>query len=280
MRNSQLFSFLIVFLVSCDQKNETDMSDTDGSSGPRITRAKRPAREKIPSRMDELKVELQMALEHKVPEAREQSLAKLVRESIGSAPEIASEAFQKLPVDCEERMKTIRFLADIYARNNPSEALTWAATLGSAQETQVAREVISVILAATDPKGAAMVLLETGKTIHELNEPATEVLSNWAAETPGEAVAWAFKQAPGGCRNMAIHTVLSQWIQVDSKAAFSWTASLENPSVKNEAVSVLAYALSEQPESSHEALLETADSELRTLLQQQFDQVIPQPVEE
>ncbi|MCX6867682.1 MAG: hypothetical protein NTV46_15975 [Verrucomicrobia bacterium] len=264
---------LISLLASCDKKGDTGKSESAGASNPAITRAKRPPREEVPNRYQELRDSLKAALALESPAARDQALAAVVRNTHILAPEIAAEAFAHLAVDSATRMKTIRYLAAQLAGKNPDEALVWADSLGSAQEILTAKEEIAVVLVRSDPARATKILLESGSASREFDATAKQVIRIWVATAPKDAVAWGLSLPPGETRRAGFQAVVSQWLHADMRAAFAWLASLDNQAVKDESMHAMAQTLVEQPEPIRELYLANGDPATMSELKQQVNQI-------
>ena len=269
------FCLLFVgLLASCDKPGDTGKSGSAAESNPGITRAARQPRMDVLNRRKDLRDSLTAALALEASEARDQALAQVVRDAFELAPEIAAEAFGQLAVDSAERMKTIRCLAELHARKNPDEALAWADSLGSATEITAAKNEIALVFAETYPSRAAKILLETGISSGEPAETKVEVIRHWAGIAPKDAVTWALSLPPGDARSVGIETVVSQWLQADSTAAFAWLAALTNQSAINEVTRAMAQALVALPGFIRETLIVDTDPAIRSELQQQVDQII------
>lgn len=266
--------FPVIFLfAACDKPDDNKRSADE--SKPGVARSSRTAREAAAtSHNKDLRDALAAALELESPEARNQALGDVVRNALERAPELADEAFGHLPADSEERTKTIRFIAAKLVEKNTDEALAWADALASDQEIMIAKGEIALILGASEPERAAKVLLESGNANRALDETAVQVLQNWAGNAPTDAAAWVMKLPPGESRKAGMQTVVSLWVQTDSKAAFSWVEGLGNQAARKEATRAIAEALVGIPEPIRMSFLEEADPAFRSVIEEQVNQII------
>lgn len=260
-------------LVSCDESVETAKTPADEGSNLRPTRATRPAREASPSPTKELKNAISEALEMSPHEAREQALAEIVRSEFEQNPEIAAEALEHLSPGGEERAKTLRFIASLLVQKNKDEALAWVATLTAPEDAAIANEELMAVLAAVDPPGAAKMVLEARTGTGPLNDQEISVLQNWTGASPAEAAAWVQRLPAGEAQKMGVKALLSQWVQMDSKAAFTWTAAIQNPTARKQATLAMAESLVETPEPIRNFFLEGADATMRAEIEPLVNQI-------
>jgi len=271
-------------LVSCDKPVETTKPGADEGSNLRTTRANRPPREQTPSPKKDLKDAISAALEVDPLEAREQVLAEIVRAEFEQNREIAAEALAHLTPGGQERAKTLRFIASLLVQKNKDEALAWADTLTAAEDVAIAKDEIMAVLGAIDPAGAAKMVLEPRTGNQALSVDEVFLLQNWVGVSPVEAAAWVQKLPAGEAQKLGVKTLLTQWVQMDSKAAFTWIAALKNQAARKQASLAMAESLVETPEPIRNFLLEGADAasraEIEPLVNQLTQEAEPQaPVE-
>jgi hypothetical protein len=261
----KIFLSLMMFalLVACEKSAEATKPAADEGTNLRTTRANRPSRAESPSPKKELQDAIAAALEAEPLEAREQMLAEIVRAEFESNPEVANEALAHLTPGGEERAKTLRFIASLLVQKNKDEAFAWADTLTAPDDLAVAKEEIMAVLGAIDPLGTAKMVLEPRTGNQALNETEISALQNWVGSAPAEAAAWVQKLPPGEAQKIGVKTLLGQWIQMDSKAAFTWTAAISHPTARKQATLAMAESLVETPEPIRNFLLDGADPTIR-----------------
>ena len=274
-----LSCLICAFLVSCDKPVETAKSPPDEESNLRTTRANRPPREAAPSPKKELQNAISDALQMSPHEAREQALAEIVRSEFEQNPEIAAEALEHLTPGGEERAKTLRFIASLLVQKNKEEAFTWADALTSAEDKAIAKDEIMVVLGTVDPAGAAKLVLQPRTGNHALDENEIAVLQNWTGASPAEAAEWVQRLPAGDAQKTGIKTLLSQWVQMDSKAAFTWTAAIRNPSARKQATLAMAESLVGTPEPIRNLLLEGADPNIRAEVEPLIQQITQEAID-
>jgi hypothetical protein len=91
--------------------------------------------------------------------------------------------------------------------------------------------------------------------------------------SPAEAAAWVQKLPAGEAQKTGVKTLLSQWVQMDSKAAFTWTAAIQNPSARKQATLAMAESLVETPEPIRSFMLEGADPSIRAEIEPLVNQI-------
>lgn len=263
-------------LVSCEKPAEIPSKSGAEVSNLRTTRANRPPREATSSPEKEMKDAITAALAMDPLETREQALAEIVRSEFEKNPEIATEALGHLAPGGEERAKTLRFIASYLVQLNKDQAMAWAETLTAPEDKVTAMDEITSVLSSIDPVGVAKMVLETRTGNQALSENEVSVLQNWAGSNPAEAAEWVQKLPPGEAQKTGVKTLLSQWVQMDSKAAFTWIAAIRNPTAKKQATLALAESLVETPEPIRNFLLEGVDPAIRAEIEP-FVKQITQP---
>lgn len=263
--------WVAALLVSCDKQGGAgNPAAADESRG---ANASRPAREKSPSTLQELHASLKVAMTIESPEARDQSLAAVARNSLKLAPAFSAEAIKQLSADSGEKTALLRYCAKTLMERNPDEALTWAASLGSDKDIAAAKAEIALVLMASDLAAAIKLISPSAIAESAADGAAVQVIRQWTSDAPEDAAAWVVKFPPGDSRNAGIQTVASRWVIADSEAATTWMAALDNEAARKAASRAMAEALGQQPPFIREALLEPADPAIRADLEQQLNQI-------
>lgn len=275
----QCLCLSVGLLVSCDKSPDTGKSRVGEESNSRTTRANRSQQKDSPSKKRDIAQSIRNALEIASTEERERVLGEIIRNAFETAPEIAMEALDHLPQDSPERANTLRHLTQTMIGKSTDEALAWAETLNSPTDVALVKEQIALSLSASDPTQAAKLVLEAADTSIQLSETAVQVLKTWVVTAPAAAAAWAQKLPTGEARKSGVKTVVTQWIQADSKEAFLWTSSIRDQTMKSEITRAMAEALVGTPDPIRNFLLEGAEPEFRTVIEKELNQVIKETEE-
>ncbi len=217
-------------------------------------------------------LELALAIEGQV--TREKAIASVAWNALETDPELAVEAFKRLPSGSSEKIRLIQHYAMRASEEDMEEALAWAAGLESEQERSVAYSQIALAMAETDPEGAAKLLAEFGKPGRELDVAVVQVVQRWAAQKPAEAADWLAMFPAGKAREAGIKITAGQWLKTDAKAAFDWLAKLKDTGVRQEAALGFEEAILQQPPETRESWLQHADEKIRSELEQQQERAI------
>ena len=263
-----------VLLVCCDKPGSSDTNKGDDLPAPPGPRGGHAPRELSPGSPAALRMILQTADRIQAPAAREKALADVAWSALEVDPELASEAFLKLPAGSTEKIRLIQHYAMRLAELGPDAALEWAATLETEQEISAAHSQIALVVAETDPQRAANLLSESGVFGREFDVAVVQVLQRWAIQSPSDAAAWTIMFPPGPAREAGIKTIATQWLPRDAPAAFGWMAALDGAEVRKEAALALEETLLQQPKDIRDAWLQHADAQLQSELEQQREQAI------
>lgn len=263
-----------LMLVCCDKPASSDKRTVD--SAP----ARRPASggdgRHAPTRIadapqtpETLRERLEAAAKIKSSEERFKAIAEVAWNALEIDPELASEAFLKLPEGNPERIRLIQHYALRIAEQNHEEAIAWANALESDLESATALSQIALTLADTDPRGAANLISESGMAGREFDVAVVQVVQRWAAKSPPDAAAWVAGFPPGPAREAGIKYIAARWLQSDAPAAFSWFAALDDTGVRKEAALGLEETILQQPQDIRDAWLQHANAGNRSELEQQ-----------
>ena len=203
------------------------------------------------------------------PEDRFKAIAAVAWNALEIDPQLASEAFLKLPEDNPERIRLIQHYAMRLAEQNHEEAIAWANTLESDLESATAHGQVALTLAESDPLGAANLISESGMVGHDLDVAVVQIIQRWAAKSPSDAAAWVAGFPPGSAREAGIKSIAAQWLQTDARAAFSWYSGLDDTGFRKEAALGMEETLLQQPQSIRDTWLQHADAGIKNELEQQ-----------
>lgn len=208
------------------------------------------------------------------PAAREKALADVAWNAIETDPELAHEAFMRLPTDSPEKIRLIQHYAMKLAEQDAGEAFVWANSFLSEHEAAAAYAQIALVLAETDPRRAASLLSETGVAGREFDVAAVQVIQRWAAQSAPDAAAWVTAFPPGPVREAGIGVVAGKWLPADPSAAFVWLGGLKDAEIRAEAARAMEGVILQQPSEIQKAWLEKTDDGIRAELEEQRDQAM------
>jgi hypothetical protein len=208
------------------------------------------------------------------PAAREKALAEVAWNAIEADPDLAHEAFLRLPSDSPEKIRLIQHYAMTLAESDVEAALEWAAALGSELEIAAAKAHIALALAETDPRRAAGLLSESGLAGRDFDVAVVQVIQRWAGKSAPEAAAWVADFPPGAARVAGITEISGKWLPGDPAAAFAWMGGLKDAEVRAEVARAMEGVILQQPEETREAWLQHADPGIRAELERQRAQAL------
>lgn len=252
-----------LFLASCDKPAPSSESPPKETAAPRVTKSSRPADGEPPATGSSPRESLDKAARLPTPEARDRALAAVVWDALEEDPELAQEAFRKLSAGSEEKIALIKHFAMRLAEQGSDAAIQWAKSLETAEEQSLAFGKIALVRSATDPEGAAKLLSDSGVASRDFDVAVVEVIQRWAAQSPQNAATWVVQFDPGEMRTAGLKAVISAWVDQDVKAAVSWINSLQNPSLKAEAITGMSETILEFPDSKQLELLALANPDIR-----------------
>ncbi len=126
------------------------------------------------------------------------------------------------------RAMAARSLARDVARQDPGEALAWAATLtGDEQSRRMAFQGAASGYAANDPQAAAR-WFETLPQGVERESAIYGFVEQYQWRQPAESANWALKIADAEARNRFLSSVLANWSRRDADAARTWATQTGN----------------------------------------------------
>jgi hypothetical protein len=268
----QTLTFLLpgLLLVCCDKPREADAPKDETAPAASTKRRGHIPREEAPDKPAELRQLFETALAIESAAQREKALADIAWSALEIDPNLAHEAFLKLPAGSPGKIRLIQHYAMRLAEQNPDEALAWADTLGTEQETAAAKSLIAVAIAETDPQRAANLLSESGIAGREFDVTLVQVIQRWAAQSPPDAGGWVSTFPPGPARAAAVRVIAEQWLPRDARAAFDWLGGMKDAELRKETARAMEGIILQQPKDIREAWLEHADARVRNELEEQL----------
>lgn len=258
------FCCLALLLSSCDKPKEVTVLPEKPATPPRVTKTQRPARTEPLSTPEELREIFKKAEEIESPKERNHALEEVVWDALELDPQLASEGFLKLTPGSEEKNRLIQHYAMRLAEQSLDEAIKWAATLENEKEQSLAYDNIALVLAESEPERAAQLLSESGVAGRDFDVAVVQVLQRWAALAPDGAAGWVVLFDAGEARSAGLKAVVGTWSRTDPQAALTWLGSLQDPTIRQEAVNGMAETILEMPEGSQDDLLRLATPEIRS----------------
>lgn len=273
--------FSVCLLASCDRNESGDAASGSSSdvSKPRSTRADRLREERPVGKEPRLNDALAAAKKIEDPVIRDKALAELAWKSMEDDPYISVTALELMSTDSEEKLSLIEFHAMQLAGENPDQALAWARELGSSAEVTAATNQVIEILTEKNPSQAAKLLPKPGADGNEIDGTSLLLLHRWMTTTPKDAAAWVFTFPSGEARTTAVQTVVSDWVEADSEAAFAWLGSLEGRNEYKEVREALVEVFRNQPKDAREMWIEGAPSEIKDQLEKQHEEIFEETEE-
>jgi hypothetical protein len=252
-----------LLLGSCDKPAPVTNPPPEQTAAPRVTKSVRTPDEGPPASRSSLRESLENALNLPTPEERDQALSAVIWDALEENPELAQEAFRKLGEGSEEKIALIKHFGMRLAEQDLDTATAWAKSLATPDEQSLAFGKIALVLSATDPEAAAKLLSDSGVASRDFDVAVVEVIQRWAAQTPDNAAAWVIQFDPGEIRAAGLKAVISTWVDQDVNATLAWINNLQNPSVKEEAITGMAETILEFPEARRIELLGLASPDIR-----------------
>lgn len=263
-----------LLFCSCDKPGSTQAEkDTSASDAPRKRGGHEP-RHPRSSSTEVLRSALDEVTKIELPAERAKALADIAWSTLETDPDIAHEAFLKLPADSQEKIRLIQHYALCLAEQNYEDAIAWAETLGTELEIATAKYQIALSLAEDDPLRAANLLSESGVSGREFDVAVVQVIQRWAAKSAPDAAAWVSAFPPGPSRVAGITEISKKWLPSDPSAAFAWMGGLKDEESKAEAARAMQGILLQQPADVQKEWLEHADVDVRAELERQRAQAL------
>jgi hypothetical protein len=179
-----------------------------------------------------------------LPEGRRRSSA---REQLVDAltPESPAAAWTLVASFGDEELTetAVEEIAGAWMHQDPTAAERWFAALPAGAVREHATAGMVLALAATEPQ-RALALTESFDDDADRDAGQREVLSVWAAADLDGALAWAGAQR-GESRELALATVLGEWVEVDPTAALRALGELSDEGLRAQAAADMATALAE-----------------------------------
>jgi len=263
-----------LWLACCDKPGASDARGETGVPTTRSSRGARVPREPIPGSVAEWRKMLKTAAAIESPETRQKVIAEVAWNTLATDPDLACKAFLQLPAGSSEKISLIQHYAMRLAEQNPTAALGWAAALESESEISAARSQIALIMAGTDPAGAAKLLSESGLASREFDVAVVQLVQRWAAQSPPDAAAWVVRFPSGPAREAGAKIIADRWLQADPQAAFSWLDALQDADVRREVALGLEEVLLQQPKDIRDTWLQHANEAILSELEQQRERAI------
>jgi hypothetical protein len=141
-----------LLLVCCEKPASSNKRAVDSAPARRTARDGdgRPATTRLPDTPETLRKRLEAAAGIESSEGRFKAIAAVEWNTFEMDPDLASEAFLKLPEENPERIRLIQHYAIRLAEQNHEETIVWANALGSDLESATALCQIALTLAETD----------------------------------------------------------------------------------------------------------------------------------
>lgn len=171
----------------------------------------------------------------KNPGEQEQGMRFVFGQLAQSDPAAAQARLAELPAGAG-RTSAIVALSAAWAESDPAAAKAWAQSLGG-EEKQNAITALTPVIAQTDPKEAAAMLLPFatagGGENTTLNSAVGRVCGAWVTKDPEAAGNWISGLPDGSVKERAVGIVTWPWCQKDPEAAANWVDSLPEGKAKD-----------------------------------------------
>lgn len=253
---------LALLLISCEKPKHADRTTSPEKRNPQATKSNRTT-ESVPASPPDLRRSLENATAVTTPEERDAALARIVEEVLETDMAIAREAFDQLSPDGPERARIMSHFAMRLAEQDRAGAIRWAESLATDEEKSIAFGNIALVLSASDPEAAATMLSDSGVPSRDFDVAVVQVVQRWAAQSPAEAAAWVVQFDAGEARSAGLQAIATQWLEENPQAAYSWIQSIQEPAIRDEALTGMAMSILELPDSEQITRLKLASPELR-----------------
>ncbi len=243
-------------LIACEKQKPADQTSSPDAAPPHITKSSRPPQ-------DEALPALPHARDIPTTEESSEALVAIIENAEAADMASAQTAFSKLPAGSAERTRMIPHLAMRLAESDPAAATRWAESLEADQEQSLAFGKIALVLSANDPEAAAKMLSDAGVEGRDFDVAVVQVVQRWAAKSPADAAAWVTQFDPGEARTASLQAIATAWLDQDRPATFAWIQGMQNPTIRDEAITGAAESILTLPESKHAEALQGASPEIR-----------------
>lgn len=255
-------------VVSCDKPPSS--ASPGAEEGPQKTRVERSSRG-IPTGRDQLRVAFEAAKSLEFDDKRNQALAKVAWEALETVPDIAAMAIRELPTGSDVKNSLMEaYLRKLIEKEKVEEALMWSESF---RDTASARSILAMVLSEKDPAKAANFLEASSFAAPEVDPAVDQVLRTWVRQNPGDAISWTTELPAGKARTTGLRIALSQWLNSDATAAFSWVSAQSKLAVRQEAVDAIAESLYEVPDLIRDSVLGPVEQDLRSEINQRIEEI-------
>lgn len=271
MINIRLLAFLCSGLcwVSCDKPEVETDHEKRAASTKSASHDRRVSRAKPLERPADFRTQLESAARIESPLLRNKALADVAWNAIEMDPDVAHEAFRRMPAESPEKIRLIQHYALRLAEQDPDEAVDWANTLETERETAAAMAHIALELAVDDPHRAANLLSESGIAGREFDVVLVQVIQRWASQSAPDAAAWVSSFPMGEARFAGIKAIMERWLPHDAPGAFEWLAGIPDGVLRDETVRTMQGVILQQPKETRENWLQEVNAGTRDELERQ-----------
>lgn len=269
---------MILSLASCNRQQKTVSADQGTSLGPVKTRVERSSN--ASGSYSELRTALVTAKLMEPGAERDKALSEIAWRAMEPAPEIFTVALMELSSESPGRTALIQAAVASWMKRSYDEAVAWADSLVDPELVAMAKKQIVANLAENHPEQAIQLLPESSFSDADPDPAAVEVVQYWTLRAPADAVAWVAKLPAGEGRRAGVHAVLGQWLEADADAAVSWVSSQADPTLQRDGRNAIIELYQLQPQPIRDAIIGSADSELRAGIERSIANNILQSREE
>jgi hypothetical protein len=254
---------LAIVMAGCEKPAMTSAPGEKETSPPRETKSVRHESSDPTVTRSSLRVSLDQALENVSSESRDEALNDVIEDAFAVDTELAQEAFKQLSAKGDERNMLIEHFAMRFSENDPDAAAQWARSLETDEERSLAFGNIALVLSEKNPEAAAKLLSDSGVASRDFDVSVVQVVQRWSEKSPENAAAWVVRFDPGEAREAGLKAISSSWLEQDVKAAFGWIAGLQDPAIREEAISGMAESILELPDSDQAEILRNVSPDIR-----------------
>jgi hypothetical protein len=255
---------LPLLLAACDDRRETRQSTEENTSAPTVTKTARPEIEEKDQAFAERRTALAIVRDLPSGEERERRLAEWVWDAFELDPELAAQGFAQLAPGSEEKNRLLQHFAMRLSELDSEQATAWAASLGTDEERSLAFGRIALALSDEDPEGAARLLSDSGVAGRDFDVAVFQVVESWSNTAPENAAAWVASFDAGETRQAGMKAVTGTWLALDPAACVAWISTLQDETVRDEAINGYAEAVLQQPPAVRQTLLPHASPAMRS----------------
>ncbi|MES2476822.1 MAG: hypothetical protein V4640_13645 [Verrucomicrobiota bacterium] len=262
-RGFATFCLASLLLLSCEKKpQDSSSADTHAAANPPV-KQRLSATERSSVTRSGLRQSLDQATGMQASPTRDHALESLAEDAMELDAELALEAFDQLTPDGPVRTRLVGHLAMRLAEKDIGNATQWAGSLQDETEKSLAFGNVALVLSAEDPAAAARLLSDSGIPSRDFDVAVVQVIQRWAATSPAEAAAWVQLFDASEARSAGLREIASAWADRDAPAAYAWIFTIQDPSIRAEAIHGMAEAIQERPAEDQRQLLRSAPKEIR-----------------